>query len=136
MNRFFLADSPDRLRRILASISSLAVSKQRPLEVVVREPRREKTGGQRRLFHAVCSDIALELGNTPAQIKHAIKVDFYGEDVYIVNGVRYVDVQSSEDSDREEYSRLLDHSYLWAAEREIVIPDRRRPPNHNHRSER
>ncbi len=128
--RYYLVDSPDRLRRVLAHVAAMPVSKARPIEVVVREPRREKSGDQRRLFHAVCADIALELGLTPGQVKDAIKVDFYGEETFIINGVRYAHVQSTEDSDREEYSRLIDHAYQWSAENGVVIPDRRKP-KHN-----
>lgn len=123
--RAFLCTSRDQLAKALRYIGQLPVSAAAPLEVSARTPRKEKTPAQRKLFHAVCSDAAVELGLTPMQVKHAVKIDFYGEEVFVVKGVHYAYVQDSEDSERDEYSRLIDHAYLWAAERGVVIPDRR-----------
>jgi len=96
-----------------------------PVELIVREIRKEKTPDQRRLFHAICGDIAPQLGLTPGQTKQYIKEEFYGIETKIVLGKLRHFVQSTEDSDREEYSRLIDFAYQWAAEAGVVIPDRR-----------
>lgn len=124
--RYWIA-SKERLAQVVREIERLDVGPGRVLEVIARPARKEKTVDQRRLFHAVCGDIGLELGNSPGQVKYAIKVDFYGLDEFRVGDQTFFDVQSSEESDRAEYSRLIDHAYLWAAERGVLIQDRRRP---------
>lgn len=96
-----------------------------PVEVIVREERVEKTAPQRALFHAACSDLAPLLGLTPGQTKLRVKAAFYGVDVKTENGVYVALVPSSESSDREEYSRLIDHVYQFAAEGGFELPDRR-----------
>jgi hypothetical protein len=118
-------DSRNRAEMIAREIARLDVGPGRIAEVIIRPARKEKTADQRRLFHAICAEIGLAMGATPGQVKYAIKADFYGLETFRVGEEVYVDVQSSEDSDRAEYTRLIDHAYLWAAEREVVIQDRR-----------
>jgi hypothetical protein len=98
---------------------------RRPLEIIVREERIEKSNEQRKLFHAVCADLAPHLGLTPRACKLRMKADFYGVEVVNEDGVIVAVVPSSEDSDREEYSRLIDHTYQFAAEQSIALADRR-----------
>ena len=124
--RRFWIDTRERARQVAQEIARLPVGPE-VAEVIVRSPRKEKSHEQRGLFHAVCSDIGLELGETPGHVKSAIKFDFYGLDEFTVGGQTVFDVQSSEESDRAEYSRLIDHAYRWAAERDVVILDRRTP---------
>ena len=130
-SRRFWIDSPARARAVAGEIVRLDVGPERVAEVIIRPARKEKTKDQRSLFHAICSDIGTELGNTPGQIKHAIKFDFYGTEEYRVGEEIFFEVPSSEESDRAEYSRLIDHAYRWAAERGVLIQDRRPPRNPN-----
>lgn len=113
-------------------LSHTLVDPKAPLEIIFRTEHVPKTAEQRRLFHAICGDVSREMGLTPADVKVKIKAAFYGADVFIVkmrsgHEVLWADVPSSEDSDREEYSRLIDFSYQWAAEANppIVVQDRR-----------
>lgn len=96
-----------------------------PCELVVRSERVEKTDAQRALFHAVCADIAPLWALPPRAVKLRVKADFYGVEVIDRDGVIVGVVPSSEDSDREEYSRLIEHAYQMAAESGHHIPDRR-----------
>lgn len=137
-------DSRGKWRAILTALIDMSVDFARnPCELIVRNVREEKTHGDRKLFHAVCADIAPHWGMTPGATKTKVKEDFYGATVSIEPGrlsteelvafKRLLDklghyevvVQSSEDSDREEYCRMIDHAYQMAAESEIQIPDRR-----------
>ncbi len=43
--------------------------------------------------------------------------------------VRITTVQSTEDEDGPGYGRLIDYLYQWAAEKEIVLSERRQPAN-------
>lgn len=98
---------------------------QHPTELIMRAEYRQKTDAQRKLFHAVCADVAPLWGLTPRAVKLKVKADFYGVEVIDRDGVIVAVVPSSEDSDREEYSRLIDHTYQMAAESGFEIPDRR-----------
>jgi len=126
--RRFWVDSYPHLRRVAEELGKLAFGTGDVIEIVVRPAWRDKTPDQRKLFHAICTDIGLEVGLTPGQVKAAIKEDFYGTDEFFVGNRKYRGVQSSEESDREEYSRLIDFAYQWAAEREVLIRDWRRGP--------
>ena len=119
-------DSREKWRQVLRALLEFEVDFRRhPIELVAREERMEKTPDQRRLFHAVCADLAPQLGLTPGQAKQLVKAEFYGVDHKTVAGRTYEFTRSSEDSDREEYSRLIDFAYQWGAENGIVIAERR-----------
>ncbi len=129
---------------ILSALRDLSIDFARyPCELVVRSERVEKTPADRGQFHAACADLAPLWGETPGAVKQKVKEDFYGADVVIEKGVltpeetqelgrllsklgHYsVVVQSSEDSDQEEYRRLIAHLYQMAAESGHQLIDRR-----------
>jgi len=83
---------------------------------------RDKTAEQRNKFHQMCRDIGKELGEPPARIKSAIKQDHFGIDEFKIGDKWYRQVKSSEDTDRMEYSELIEAAYQWAAERDVVLP--------------
>ena len=76
----------------------------------------KKTDEQRNLFHSLCRQIGLHVGETPGKIKEAIKADFFGMDEYKVGKRWYRAVKPSEQADKGEYSELIDFAYQWAAE--------------------
>lgn len=118
-------DSQAKLKRVLNGIAAVVVDPHRPFEIVLREEYKDKTDAQRRLFHAIVADGARGVGLTPAEAKQAIKRDYYGWEVRTVHGRRYELVQSSEDSDRAEYSGMIDYALMWFAEAGVVVQDRR-----------
>ena len=120
-----IVGSRERLRAVLDSFKACLVSSESPIEVIVRTPRKEKSHDQRALWHAVMAELAPQLGLTPGQTKQLIKAEFYGTEQKVVNGRVYEFTQSSEDSDRAEYSHLIDFTYQLAAEQGIAILDRR-----------
>ena len=125
--RYFIADSPARLRSVAAVVVGLSASKELPLEIVVREPRREKSHDQRKLWHAMLAEIALDLGYTPGQVKQLIKSEYYGvERVRLPDGATYEIIQSSEDEDRAGYSRLIEFTMQFCAEHGVNIQERSR----------
>ena len=123
--RSWRIDSQAKLARVLGGISAVAVNPRRPFELILRDEHKDKTHDQRKLFHAICAEGAPQLGLTPGEAKQAIKEAFYGVEVKVIMGRRYTIVQSSEDSDRPEYSGLIDFAYQWFAEGNVQIPDRR-----------
>jgi len=83
----------------------------------------DKTHEQRKKFHAICGDIGEEMGCTPGQIKAAVKQEHFGLDEFKVGNKWYRIVQSSEDTDRLDYSALIETALRWAAENGVVIHD-------------
>lgn len=126
--RYFIAYSPAHLQGILRRIAGMPVSRQAPLEVVVRPPRKEKTGDQRRLWHAMLSEFASHTGMTPAEAKGVVKAEYFGPEPMTLPSGHVVQVvrESSEDLDREQYSRLIDFTAQFAAEHGVVLSDRRK----------
>ena len=118
-------NSQGKLKRVLGGLSAIVVDPRAPFELVVREEHRDKTDSQRRLFHAIVSEGAPQMGLTPGEAKQAVKEAFYGVEIKVIMGRRYTIVQSSEDSDRPEYSGLIDFAYQWFAEAGVCVPDRR-----------
>lgn len=125
-SRRWRIDSPEKWSRILSALLSMAVDFRRhPVTLIVREEIREKTPEQRALWHAVIGDLAPKMGLTPAQTKLRVKAAFWGVEVQGEGDFYYALVPSSEDADREEYSRLIEFTYQYAAEAGIVLVDRR-----------
>jgi hypothetical protein len=129
--RRYRIDSLDSWQRILRLLSAMRPDcEQHPVILAVYEEHLEKTGDQRRGFHYLCGEFGKEIGLTPGQAKHLVKVEFYGVEVKTIRGKPYEFVQSSEDSDRAEYSRLIDFLYQFAAEQGCVLPDLRPKATH------
>lgn len=124
-SRRWRLDSKARLLAVLSALAHTLVSPNAPLELILRTERKEKTAAQRALFHAVMADLAPQFALTPAETKQPIKQQFYGIEKRTVLGVERTFVQSSEESDREEYSRLIDFAYQFSAENGIHVSDRR-----------
>lgn len=125
-SRRWLIDSRARWRSVVSALLAFEIDPaRRPVELIVREERIEKSGGQRRLWHAVLGDLAPRLGLSPKETKQLVKEEFYGVEVREVLGRRYRFVPSTEDSDRDEYGRLIEFTYQLAAENGIELPDRR-----------
>jgi hypothetical protein len=85
--------------------------------------RQDKTHEQRKKFHAICRDIGLELGLSPGNVKAAIKQEEFGIDEFKFGDKWYRTVKSSEDTDRKEYSELIEAALRWAAEHGIYIKE-------------
>jgi hypothetical protein len=75
-----------------------------------------KTNAQRNTFHRMCRELGNHIGETPGKIKEAIKEDFFGLDDYKIGNKWYRAVKPSEQSERDEYSQLIEFTYQWAAE--------------------
>lgn len=120
-------DSRARFLSVLSSLTHTMVSPAAPLELILRTERKEKTSGQRALWHAVMGDAAPLLGLTPGEVKQLVMEEFHGVHFKTVFGTKrwFCDVESSEDADKEEYSRRIDFTYQFLAEKGIVVPDRR-----------
>lgn len=141
----WLIDSREKWERILRALAESSIDFERHhAELIFRDERVEKPDWARRLFHAICADLAPHWGISPAAVKARVKENFYGAEVLIGEGKLTADevielkrlldkigfyevvVRSSEDSDADEYRRLTDHAILMAADDGVLIPDRRK----------
>lgn len=112
----WVIDSQEKWLRTLAALRDRSREfASHPVELIVRDWKRPKSGRQRRLFHAVCNDLGLQLGYFPGEMKKEVKRRYFGEGDY-----------STEDLDHEDYGHLIECAYALAAELGIFIPDRRR----------
>lgn len=121
MNKLFTLRTDVIRQRVQMWLSSLQIDPEHPLEVVVRDHEPQKTHEQRKTFHLICREIGRELGHPPAQIKEAIKADWFGIETYQIKDKWYSRVQSSEEPKRGEYSELIDFALMWGAERGVMV---------------
>ncbi len=141
--RRYWVDNRVRLRQVAEEIVRLDVGIGRVAEIVIRPARREKTPKQRGSLHFLLAEFALSYGISPGEAKEWFKRDYYGEDVRTIRvpaidahgrrrwkRLKIKTVQSTEDEDRAGYARVIDYLYLWAAEKEVVLPELRTPETH------
>lgn len=115
-SRRWLITNRFRWKTILAALAELPIDfRKKRIELIAREEVRPKSARQRALFHAVCSDLALEIGERPAKVKDDIKALYFGTD----------DEYHTEDLDHEQYGALIESTYAIAADLGIQLPDRR-----------
>lgn len=111
-------DSQEKWLRTLAALRDRAREfSEHPIELIVRDWKRPKSDRQRKLFHAVCNDLGIELGYFPGEMKAEVKRRYFGDDW---------EEYSTEDLSHEDYGHLIECVYVLAAELGIFIPDRRR----------
>lgn len=115
MKQIFLLAHPEARARAVQAV------KEAPEGYTLTLGPKDKTAEQRGKFHVLCEKIGNLLGETPAHIKGAIKQDLYGFDEFKIGNVWYRHIHSTEDNDREQYSALIEHAFLWAAERGAYV---------------
>jgi hypothetical protein len=81
----------------------------------------DKTKEQRNAFHQLCRMIGKELGETPGHVKAAVKQEHFGIDEFKIGNKWYRTVKSSEDTDRIEYSELIETALRWAATEHGIV---------------
>jgi hypothetical protein len=111
---------------VLSLLSSFLIGDADDYQLTIGPARKEKTHGQRKLFHALCAEFGREVGYTPGQVKAMVKEEHFGVDtVKLKSGKTYQVVQSSEDADRTEYSDLIETLLRMAAENGVLLDTRR-----------
>lgn len=92
-----------------------------PIGYEVRISPPDKSRTQRAKFHVLCEGIGSELGNTPAEIKTAIKQYHYGIDEKKIGNDWCRILRSTEEDNREQYSALIEAALRWGAENGVHI---------------
>ena len=117
---FILSDDNKNLdsvkRGLYSAIRSLDLSN--PKQVAITDHKECKTGEQRAWFHILCGLFGQEVGYNKIQMKRVIINEVFGTET-----VLGVEIQkSSETLKRDEYSQLIEQTYIKAAEMGIVLP--------------
>lgn len=119
---FRVGNSRKRWLEVLSMLSNMLIRQEDDLQLTVGPVRKEKTHTQRKLFHALCAEAGKGLGYTKGQVKAMVKIEHYGTDTMTTPSKKtYEVVQSSEDSDREDYSALIETLLRWAAENGVPL---------------
>lgn len=111
---------PTDNRLYLITSVTVAITES-PAGYTVRVGPPNKSNEQRGLFHALCEEIGKALGNTPAEIKTAVKQYHYGIDEKKIGKDWCRILRSTEDDDRAQYTALIEAAYRWASENGIAI---------------
>lgn len=118
LDRLWVIESREVWLRRLAMLRDVTHDfAKNPIALIVRDWTRPKSDRQRRLFHAVCNDLGMQLGYFPGEMKTEVKRKYFGDDW---------EQFSTEDLDHEHYGHLIECAYTLAADLEVFIPDRRR----------
>lgn len=130
--RRFVLDDTDKRSELwrancLAYIKALKAPK--PMEIIVRRYKRDKTAEQRGWFHSLCTLLGADVGYSMGAVKEIVKQRVFGTDTVAVGPRTYTVTPSSERDDdgeerkTDEYAKLIDEIYLLGAEAGIVLPD-------------
>ena len=119
MNIFILRDdnSLDRVKHgLYECLKNLKLEK--PKQVSITDYKEDKTGEQRAWFHILCGLFGAETGYTKLQMKRVMMREVFGVEIVL-------DVEipkSSENLKRDEYSQLIEQTYIKAGEMGIILP--------------
>ncbi len=120
-----IGGSRKRLLDLLSMLSNMLIKPEDDYQLTLGPARKEKSHAQRKLFHKLCTEAGKELGYTMGQIKEMVKEEHFGrEEILAPNGKLYLVVQSSEESDRIDYSALIETLLRWAAENGVPLDTR------------
>ena len=109
---------PAQQARALQYVSEISPDPNKPTEVVIRPHRKDKTAEQRNYWHMLIGMIEQATGEPFGRVKTTIKFDVLSADMDTdLEGRLYVKEVSSEKQKRDRYSRLIDYTLQWAAEK-------------------
>jgi len=97
-------------------LKSLDLTK--PMQVEITEYKQNKTSEQRSGWHTLCGIFGNEVGHTKLQIKRLMLKEVFGSEMVL--GVEIE--KSSESLKREEYSQLIEQTYITASSMGIILP--------------
>lgn len=120
--RYRIGNSRKRFLEVLSLLANFFIGEKDDYELIIRPAKKEKSHDQRKLFHALCAEAGRSLGYRPGQVKAMVKEEYYGLDqITTKSGKTYTVTQSSEDSDRLEYSELIECLLQWSAENGVLL---------------
>lgn len=120
VNQIFILRDDDSLTRVKQGLHNCLknLNLEKPKQVKITDYKEDKTGEQRAWFHILVGLFGAELGYTKLQMKRVMMVEVFG--VENVLGVEIA--KSSESLKRDDYSQLIEQTYIKAGEMGIQLP--------------
>lgn len=120
MSSTFIFQDNSNLDRVKAglyrALQNLDLTK--PKQIVISDYKENKSGEQRSWWHILCGLFGQEVGYTKLQMKRLMLVEVFGTEK-----VLGVDIAvSSESLNREDYSQLIEQTYIKASEMGVILP--------------
>lgn len=97
-------------------------SMEKPIEVLIRPYKEDKTAAQRGWWHMLLRQFGDECGYTMQEMKDLVKKEILGTKIVTVAGRTVETAASSESEDRIGYSSLIESTYRLAAEAGVQLP--------------
>src|SRR3990167_2244765 len=104
-------ESPERFKKYLESLPDCRIA------VNVNRYRPARSPDQNNLWHGICQIIAQETGHTLEEVKNGIKIE---AGLYTKRTVPLL--VSSARLNKQEFSVLIEHTYVVAARLGIILP--------------
>lgn len=123
--KIFILRNDSNLERVITNLivtlKDLDLTKAK--EVKITDYKEDKSGEQRAWFHILCGLFGAEVGYTKLQMKRVMMKKVFGTETILGEEVS----MSSEKLKRDEYSQLIEQTYIEAGEMGIPLP----PPVRN-----
>ena len=115
--------NPKQAEKFYAEILRQLERTEKPLLAVLSKYEPQKTGPQNRFFHKLVGELAMEMGETPKDMKGALK-ETYGFRI-AVGDSSLERLKSISHYNRKEMAYMIDRVYQFAAEQGIVLESAR-----------
>ena len=119
----FILNSEDDIAGVGKYLRSIEYTK--PMQVIIKLYKKDKTAEQRNFWHVLLGILSEETGYTVGEVKELIKKDELGTKDVMIGKVLHTVTESSEEANRETYSRLIEATYRLGAEAGISLPNPR-----------
>lgn len=110
----------ERKNRALEMIKGLPENGS--MAVQIEYWKKIKTKAQRNTAHFWIETIARETGNNSKELKRLIKKAIGAYDITTIDGEKCIELRSSEDFTREEYSEFMNAIEMMAHETKTILP--------------
>ena len=117
MNKRWVLRSEEVRDKCLKNLSEVVLEKEKPMEVVLRSYKKNRSLEQNDMFHGWCGAIADSTGHTKAEIKDILVETVFGVEEYLnLNGEVRSRVRSTSDLNTNEMSDLIERTIQVGAE--------------------
>jgi hypothetical protein len=119
MSKVFILRNDNKLdgvkRGLYAFLKGLDLDKAK--QVTITDYKADKSGEQRSWFHILCGEFGKELGYTKLQMKRVMLDEVFGTETVLGKEIS----KSSESLNREDYSTLIEQTYIKAGEMGVLL---------------
>lgn len=120
MAKIFILRDDDRVdgvkRGLYAFLKDLNLDRAK--QVTITDYKEDKSGEQRAWFHILCGEFGKEVGHTKLQMKRVMLDEVFGTETVLGKEIS----KSSESLNRDDYSTLIEQTYITAGEMGVMLP--------------